>query len=100
MITYTDTSTRLGMMTRYAFNSEKVLRDAIRKDGNHFIKVDDLKKVDPNPLVLLIVNHALADKRQTLIIFKEKMESSGSDVVYGVQEIRQGSANTRIFGEL
>lgn len=36
----------------------------------------------------------------TLVTFKEKMESSGADVVYGVQEIRQGSANTRIFGGL
>ena len=67
MITYTDTSTRLGTLTRQAFNSEKVLRDAIRQDGNHFIKVDDLKKLDPNPLVPLIVNHALADKRHKYI---------------------------------
>lgn len=32
--------------------------------------------------------------------FKEKMESSKADVVYGIQENRQGSAQTRIFGGL
>lgn len=35
-----------------------------------------------------------------LFRFKEKMESSKADVVYGVQESRQGLARTRIFGGL
>lgn len=32
--------------------------------------------------------------------FKSEMESSKADVVYGVQEMRQGAARTRIFGGL
>lgn len=35
-----------------------------------------------------------------LAVFKAEMDASGADVTFGVQETRQGSAGTRVFGGL
>lgn len=59
---YQDLITRLGNMNIRAFMPLEVIRKYI-KQNHKFIPCYDLSKVKPNPLVPVILNYAICDKR-------------------------------------
>lgn len=59
---YQDLITRLGNMNVRAFMPLEVIRKYI-KQNHKFIPCYDLSKVKPNPLVPVILNYAICDKR-------------------------------------
>lgn len=69
-----------------------------RNFGHHAAIVAGLEQAKGDRVFL--IDSDLEEQPEWLQIFHDKMEETGADVIYGIQETRIGSAPSRIFGSL
>ncbi len=72
--------------------------DLSRNFGHHKAMMTGLERAEGD--LVFLIDSDLEEEPELLSVFRAKMEATGADVVYGVQERRKGSSFERWSGEL
>lgn len=92
-----DTSMQLALELKKQYPSIKIV-DLSRNFGHHAAIVAGLELSVGERILLMDCD--LEEQPEWLQLFSEKMDESGADVVYGVQQQRTASPASNFFGEL